>query len=141
MTPRQAYVAKWMGALVLIGLAVAGYIHGILWAEGVSGMRAWEHGGGGMPWQAVLIDLSPLWIIIGSCCTWLVSAVFAYGYRMLPKSTTKAERLAAKQAEREDTIARLERELGLAEPADDPEFITLSNGIRVRRGVGERSGK
>ena len=113
MTPRQAYVAKWVGALVLIGLAVAGYIHGFLWAEGVPGMRAWVRRGGAMPWQAALIDFSPLWIIIGSFWTWLVSVAFVDGYRMLPKAPTKAERLAAKQAEREATIARLERELGL----------------------------
>lgn len=122
MTPRQAYVAKRMGTLVLIGLALLAYVHGIEWADGVAGMKAWENYSGTMPWQAAPIDFAPIWIIIGLSMLWIVAGALTDGYRKLPTAPTKAERLAARQAEREAAIARLERELGLdATPASaDP---------------------
>ena len=150
MTPRQAYVAKRLGALVLIGLALFGWIHGIYWAGGLR--PAWTGSNLNhvqMPNLAVLIDFGPILIptaLMGAFM--LISMMVVSGfmvvqegldrYRRIP---TKNAALAAKQAEREANIARLERELGLADPADDPEFITLSSGLRVRSGVGERSGK
>lgn len=119
MTPRQAYVAKRVGILLLIGLAVAGYVHGIYWAGGINQPgNNWLHGN--MPWQAGLIDFAPVFLagagilvtggLVLGAEAW---DALAAGYRKLPKAPTKAERLAAKQAEREATIARLERELGL----------------------------
>lgn len=123
MTPRQAYVAKRVGILLLIGLAVAGYIHGIYWAGGVNQPgNNWRQNG--MPWQAGMIDFAPLWVLgVGFTGFLLVVVLLDViaalraplwgGYRKLPKAPTKAQKLAAKQAEREAAIARLERELGL----------------------------
>ena len=120
MSPRQAYVAKRLAVLVLVGLAVAGYVHGIIWAGGINQPgNNWSHNG--LPWQAKLIDFAPEWLVaIGtvSAALWLLGEwamrSLLGGYLRLP---TKAQALAAKQAEREATIARLERELRLAEPA------------------------
>ena len=126
MTPRQAYVAKRLALLVLIGLAIAGYIHGIIWAAGINQPgNNWSHGN--MPWQAFGIDFAPIWAI-GVCVfgglfvevVGMVGGIVLGGYTELPKAPTKAQKLAAKQAEREATIARLERELGLVEPAPAP---------------------
>ena len=123
MTPRQAYVAKRLALLVLIGLAIAGYIHGIIWAAGINQPgNNWSHNG--MPWQAKLIDFAPEWLVaIGTVSAalsllgeWAMRSLLG-GYLRLP---TKAQALAAKQAEREATIARLERELGLLEPMPAP---------------------
>ena len=130
MTPRQAYVAKRLALLVLIGLAIAGYVHGIIWAGGINQPgNNWSHNG--MPWQAFLIDFAPLWVLGVGFTGFLgvvvlldvigaLRALLWGGYRELPKAPTKAQKLAAKQAEREATIARLERELGLVEPMPAP---------------------
>lgn len=119
MTPRQAYVAKRLTVLVLIGLAVAGWVHGIYWAGGINQPgNNWR--GGGVPWQAALIDFAPVWVLLGGMFASEGAAYFLEGYRRLPNVPAKEQRVAAKQAEREATIARLERELGLVEPMPAP---------------------
>ena len=144
MTPRQAYVAKRVGVLLLIGLAVVGYIHGIYWAGGINQPgNNWSHGN--MPWQAGLIDLAPLFILVGGAFVSAVTVPFLEGYRKLPKASAKTGRLAAKQAEREATIARLERELGLVpDPRAEPRRERIAccghpDGARrlVQLGIGE----
>ena len=115
MTPRQAYVAKRLGVLVLIGLALFGWNHGIYWAGGIDQLgNRW--GPESMPWQAQLIDFAPVWLfsagMLGFLYTQMFLSIFEErgldisdliwgGYRRLPKGP---------------------------------------NG-KVRRGVGERSGK
>ena len=118
MTPRQAYVVKRLGVLVLIGLALFGWVHGIYWAGGLHPAWTGPHlNHVQMPGLAVLIDFGPIVIPIGLVIIamtvilgWMVIQEGLDRYRRVP---TKAAALAAKQAEREATIARLERELGL----------------------------
>ena len=137
MTPRQAYVAKRVGVLVLIGLAIFGYIHGIYWAGGINQPgNNWLHGN--MPWQAGLIDFAPVFLagagilvtggLVLGAEAW---DALAAGYRKLPKAPTKAERLAARQAEREAIIARLERELGLG--PDQAAELSSERAARIAR--------
>lgn len=137
VTPRQAYVAKRLGIVAVIGLALFGWVHGIYWAGGINQPgNSWHHGSA--PWQAALIDFAPIWL----CIAWLFGGMFVSigaeiaeelgltlwgGYKELPKAPTKAERLAAKQAEREANIARLERELGLV-----PQAPWCSHRYRLR---------
>lgn len=117
MTPRQAYVAKRLGIVALIGLALFGWIHGIYWAGGVSGMKAWAAGKAAMPWEAALIDGAPVWLAVGGVPVFFGVLVLlniadsaVRAYQRLP---TKAEVAASRQAELEANIARLEWELGL----------------------------
>ena len=138
-------MAKRLTVLVLIGLAIAGYIHGIIWAGGINQPgNNWSHGN--MPWQAFWIDFAPIWAIgvfvfgclfveVGGVVAALVGGTVADlmgGYTELPKAPTKAQKLAAKQAEREATIARLERELGLVESAPRPPMPSCSHRDRTR---------
>ena len=129
MSPRQAYVVKRLGVVLVIGLALFGWIHGIYWAGGINQPgNNWSHRD--MPWQAALIDLAPIWVlVVGTLGTMFalighdicdeLGVTIISDYRSLPKAPTKAQKLAAKRAEREATIARLEQELGLGDPFGD----------------------
>ena len=126
---REAYVARLAGKLGLAGLLIFGYIHGIYWGGGLKG---WTGPGcaqeGCAPWQAILIDLSPiivgalavLFLIVGSILAdegipqALVDSVRS-GLSRPSRAELRERQRAERQRQLEVSIALLEMELGIGE--------------------------
>lgn len=63
---KERYVFRLVTIALVSGLAIAAYVHGIYWAGGLPGMRAYMAGKGLMSLEANMIDFAPL-ILIGVC--------------------------------------------------------------------------
>ena len=129
---RRKFVTLWLLGIALGVLAIGGWIHGIYWAGGINQPgNGWTgpgcHGSGFgatcEPWQAVMIDFAPFWAAIATIAglfglyggAYFVENV-ARRYRELPSAKERKARIEAeRKAQLAWDIARLERELGLAE--------------------------
>ena len=131
---REAYVARLAGKLVLASVLIFGYIHGIYWGGGLKG---WTGPGcaqeGCMPWQAALIDLSPVILFgvigVGGCVAMVlldmeIPQAVAQHIRDGLSRPSRAELRERQRADRrrqlEVSIALLEMELGIGEHEHRP---------------------
>lgn len=127
---REGWLARTGIKLLVVVLAIFGYVHGIYWAGGIK--TGWTGPGcaqgGCMPWQAALIDFAPLILfgavlVVGGAVLFLCEmevpqAVFDFVLSGLARPSW-AELREQQKAERQRRlgadIARLEVELGMRE--------------------------
>ena len=127
---REGWLARIVFRVLLVALAIFGYIHGIYWAGGIK--AGWTGPGcaqdGCMPWQATMIDFAPLilfgvFLVVGGTvlllCEMDVPQTVARCARAGLARPSLAELRQRQRAERqrrlEADIARLEIELELRE--------------------------